>query len=70
VKHYEEMMKFSSSEVIAYMAGPLTAALVGYVAIEVVMRTIKGGKFKWFAIYCFIVGIAAVSMTGIFLLTG
>ena len=66
LKHYSEMLNFTSSEAIAYMVGPLTAALVGYAAIEIVMRTIKGGKFIWFAVYCFVVGISAVLVSVIF----
>ncbi len=61
VKHLEEIKGFTGTEALAYfLVGPLVAAAVGYVAIEAVMRSIRGGKFTWFSIYCFIIGAAAI----------
>jgi len=60
LKNLDEIAGFSANEAVAYLAGPAVAALVGYIAIEVVMRTVSSGKFKWFALYCFIIGGAAV----------
>jgi len=55
-KHRAEITLFRGEEIAAYLVGPLVAGVVGYLAIMVVMRTLRGGKFFWFSIYCFAVG--------------
>jgi undecaprenyl-diphosphatase len=48
---------------VNYLAGAITAAIVGYVSITCLMTVIRKGKFFWFGIYC-----AAVGILGIFIL--
>jgi undecaprenyl-diphosphatase len=48
---------------INYLAGAITAAIVGYLAIACLMTVIRKGKFFWFGIYC-----AAVGLLGILIL--
>lgn len=42
------------------IAGALVAGLVGYVCIKTMLMVVKKKKFKGFAIYCFIVGVASI----------
>jgi len=59
-KNMEAIKGFGTEEVIAYILGPVVAAAVGYGAIAVVMRMLRRGSFKWFSVYCLVLGIAAV----------
>ena len=49
-----------------YAAGVIAAALVGYVCIKTMLVVVKNKKFKYFAYYCFAVGI--ISIVGNFVL--
>ena len=62
LKHAEEIRAFSGEQIIAYLAGPLVAAAVGYAAIAVVMRMIKGGTLQWFAVYCLVLGAISIAL--------
>jgi undecaprenyl-diphosphatase len=42
------------------LAGGIAAAVSGYFAIKIVFKTIKTGKFKYFAFYCWVLGIIGV----------
>lgn len=41
----------------SYFAGFVAAAIFGYLAIKLVYQLLAGKKFKYFAYYCFVVGI-------------
>ena len=43
-----------------YVAGMITAAVVGYFAIRFMLNFVKKKKFRVFSIYCFIMGIVAL----------
>jgi undecaprenyl-diphosphatase len=43
-----------------YLVSVLAAFLVGLVAIYAVMSSVRGGRFHWFAYYCFVVGVAGL----------
>jgi len=43
-----------------FIVGMLAAALMGYVAIKILLRIIESGRFSWFAFYCFAIGIAGL----------
>lgn len=49
-----------------YLAGMIAAALVGYVCIRLMLVLVKNKKFKYFAYYCFAIGI--ISIVGFFIL--
>lgn len=49
-----------------YLAGMAAAALVGYICIKTMLVVVKNKKFKYFAYYCFVVGI--ISIVGNFVL--
>lgn len=51
----------SQNDLINYMIGTLVACVVGYVCIKTMLVIVKGKKFKFFAIYCFAIGILAVA---------
>ena len=42
------------------IVGLVVAAVVGYAAIKLLLRVVKNNKFKYFAFYCFAVGLFAV----------
>lgn len=56
----------TSGLVGTYVAGMVAAALVGYVCIRTMLVVVKNRKFKYFAFYCFAVGI--ISIIGNFVL--
>lgn len=43
-----------------HLAGAITAAVSGYLAIAIILRIVASGKLYWFAIYCLIVGILVI----------
>lgn len=43
-----------------YLAGMVAAALVGYVCIRTMLVVVRNKKFKYFAFYCFAVGIISI----------
>lgn len=49
-----------NSVLINYFAGTVVAAVIGYICIKTMLVIVKGKKFKYFAYYCFTVGIIAV----------
>lgn len=42
------------------IAGMVAAALVGYLAIRIVMRFVRAGRLRGFAYYCWAVGLAVI----------
>jgi undecaprenyl-diphosphatase len=50
----------SSQELLAFGAGAVTAAAVGYVSILVLVEMLKKARFHHFSWYCWVVGIAGV----------
>jgi undecaprenyl-diphosphatase len=61
VKDAGAIRGFAQAEALAYIAGPLAAAVVGYLAIEIVMRFMRRGSLMWFSLWCFAVGIVSVA---------
>ena len=53
-------LQIEGSEIAAYIIGMVIAAVVGYVAIRLMLNLVQGRKFKFFAFYC--LGIGAVSV--------
>ena len=49
-----------SGSVAVYIVGAVIAAIVGYAAIRLLLVVVKKRKFKYFAFYCFLVGIVAI----------
>lgn len=55
-----------TGEIPLYLVGMLCAAIAGIVAINVMMRIFKNGKFGNFAYYCWLVGALTIILTMIF----
>ena len=53
-------MSISFSEIMNLLAGTLTAAVSGYVAIKVLLKIVKKGRFDFFAYYCWITGLIVI----------
>lgn len=53
-------LQIDGSEIAAYIVGMIIAAVVGYIAIRLMLNLVQGRKFKFFAFYC--LGIGAVSV--------
>ncbi len=49
-----------TSEIAAYCVGMIVAAVVGYIAIRLMLKIVQNRYFKYFAFYC--LGIGAVSV--------
>lgn len=52
--------KFTSDTMVSYLAGAISAFVVGILAVALVMTAIKRGKFQYFAYYCFAAGITGI----------
>jgi undecaprenyl-diphosphatase len=66
LKHRREIMAFSTTEIAAYLAGPLAAAIVGYFAIGLLLRIMRSRRLIWFAPYCAAAGIAAIVLAHLY----
>jgi len=44
----------------AHLSGGIAALISGYLAIAWMLRIVSGGKLKWFALYCAVLGIVAL----------
>ena len=53
-------LALTQSDIVYCIIATLTAAISGYLAIRFMMSLIRGRKFKYFAIYCAVVGIASM----------
>lgn len=57
----------SASLAGTYAVGMLAAAVVGYFCIRFLQTLVQGKKFRYFAYYCFVVGVIAIAGQFIFL---
>ena len=62
LKNLDALAAASAAEVAGYVVGPLAAGVVGFVAIGVVMRFLRTGRFKWFAVYCLALGSLSLGL--------
>lgn len=53
-------MSVSSNELLYYFVGMIVAAVVGFIAIKVVLNIVKKKKYKYFAYYCLLIGLVAI----------
>ena len=54
------MDQVETSLISGYLIGTLVAGVVGYICIKTMLIVVKGKKFKYFAYYCFAIGLIAV----------
>lgn len=50
----------ASADILPCILATVIAAVVGYLAICFMMRLIRGRKYKYFAVYCFLMGMVAI----------
>ncbi len=50
----------TASEGGIYLAGVIAAAVVGYICIRGMLLVVKKRKFKYFAYYCFVIGLVSI----------
>lgn len=58
--HKNAGVAVAGSEVRNYIIGMLVAAVVGYIAIKLMLRIVQMKKFRYFAYYCAVIGMIAV----------
>ncbi len=60
-----ELSELGSSELTwslggIYLVGAIVAGLVGYFAIKFMIVVVQRKKFRYFAYYCFLIGISSI----------
>nr|MCR4922474.1 undecaprenyl-diphosphate phosphatase [Lachnospiraceae bacterium] len=50
----------TGGEIVSYIFGMIFAAAVGYVAVKLMVKIVLNRYFKYFAIYCFLIGAISV----------
>ncbi len=55
-------MTIPVSQVLIYIVGMLIAAVVGYICIKLMVVIVRNKKFKYFALYCAVIGIICVAV--------
>ncbi len=53
-------LRLSNQDVISCIVATAVAAVVGYLSICFMMSLVRGKKYKYFAIYCAIIGLVAI----------
>jgi undecaprenyl-diphosphatase len=54
------MASVTQTDLMNYMIGTIVAAVVGFISIKTMLVIVRGKKFKYFAYYCFVIGVIAV----------
>ena len=52
--------EISGGEIGVSLIGMVVAAVVGFIAIKLLLLVVKNNKFRYFAFYCFAVGLLAI----------
>ena len=55
-----ERISFSNQDVISCVVATIIAAIVGYLSICFMMRLVRGKKYKYFSVYCAVIGLIAI----------
>lgn len=59
IKDFGEL-KFSQQDIISCIVATIVAAIVGYLSICFMMSLVRGKKYRYFAIYCALMGLVAI----------
>ena len=62
LKNREAILASTGAQIAGYAVGPLVAGLLGFVAIGLVMRLLRSGRFVWFAAYCLALGALSLGL--------
>lgn len=60
LRHFDEI-HYSNGLMFNYLVGTVVAGVVGYICIMTMLKIVRDKKFLGFSIYCFIVGIIAIT---------
>ncbi|MFZ5365976.1 MAG: undecaprenyl-diphosphate phosphatase [Patescibacteria group bacterium] len=52
-----DLLVYSQTELIQGLGGMIIAGVVGFFALKILEKTLKGTKFFWFGVYCLVLGI-------------
>ena len=52
-------------QIWALLGGTIAAFISGWIAIIFLMKLLRKGKFSWFALYCAVIGLITIIVTGI-----
>ena len=61
VLHMKDMGNINGGQTIPYLAGMATAAMSGFFSITVLMKVVSGRKLRYFAFYCWAVGLLSLT---------
>lgn len=50
----------SAGEIASYIIGTAIAGIVGYICIKLMFAVVRNKKFKFFAVYCLIIGVISI----------
>lgn len=53
-------LALSAGEIVNYIVGMVIAGVIGYVCIKTMLVVVRNKKFKFFAIYCLVIGITSI----------
>lgn len=53
-------LSLSNQDITSCIIATIVAAIVGYLSICFMMRLVRGKKYKYFAIYCVVIGFVAI----------
>lgn len=54
-------LSLSAGEIACYIAGMVIAGVIGYICIKTMLVVVRNKKFKWFAVYCLIIGVISIA---------
>lgn len=54
------VVALSAGEIVSYIVGMVIAGVVGYVCIKMMLAVVRNKKFKFFAVYCLIIGLISI----------
>ena len=62
VLHVKDISVMESVDVLPYFVGVATAAISGFLSIKLLMKVVAGRNLKFFAFYCWIVGLSCLTL--------
>ena len=62
VLHARDLTGFDSGDILPYTVGVLAAAISGFLSIKILMKIVTGRNLRFFAFYCWTVGIGSLIM--------
>lgn len=54
-------LALSAGEIASYIVGMVIAGVIGYICIKTMLVVVRNKKFKFFAIYCLVIGIISIA---------